>query len=525
MTTVVPSDEAWSAYAACASQDLRLFFRPSTAAAQAICRRCRVRAECLHDALVSDAPNGVWGGLTRQERRALPPLPAGRGNAISALRDLLAVHIQEPEPVKQEPAAAPTKRSKATKPKPVAKAKAKAAEPRPADRTELKEKIAALLRQGATHQRIITELHVSSVTVAAVRQEYGIPHPVGSGHRLPPVKRGEVERRTVELLREGATYREVTAEVGISAPTIVAIRRKAGLPSPDRTRRTPPPRSITDALAENVEAYGDGHARWTGPMTGRMPQLHAEAKRFNARHIAFEEHHGRPPIGYVRSNCGEQACIAGAHLTDDQMRNACPEEPVTIQALRDLLDEIDTQGGPQAARDNRLRLPDEEPVMATAPDPRPAAPAPAVRAVPDVPAAPAGAGPDRRPSENLPIGKLLTWAEGHADAEVQATAQRTRAGLVGLRNRYDADRELAALGTEAEQLEQRLAELRARQQELAPPKAKTKARKSAPLGYDSATVRAWARDNGVDCPVTGRVPNAVVDQWKAATAAAAGGAS
>jgi WhiB family redox-sensing transcriptional regulator len=40
-------------------------------AAKAVCRRCLVRGECLAFALEHEEPDGVWGGLTGQERRAL----------------------------------------------------------------------------------------------------------------------------------------------------------------------------------------------------------------------------------------------------------------------------------------------------------------------------------------------------------------------------------------------------------------------------------------------------------------------
>ncbi|MFD7996871.1 hypothetical protein [Streptomyces mexicanus] len=72
--------------------------------------------------------------------------------------------------------------------------------------------------------------------------------------------------------------------------------------------------------------------------------------------------------------------------------------------------------------------------------------------------------------EQLPVGKLLAWGDQHDDPAVQDQAARARAALAGLRQRYAADRELAAITNEAEQLEKRLAELRAREQELAPAK-------------------------------------------------------
>jgi hypothetical protein len=121
----------------------------------------------------------------------------------------------------------------------------------------------------------------------------------------------------------------------------------------------------------------------------------------------------------------------------------------------------------------------------------------------------------------LPVDSLLAWGDEHADTEIQDQAARARAALAGLRSRYDADQELTTITTEAQQLEKRLAELRAREQELAPPKTKA-ARRKQDLGYDSPTVRAWARGNNVACPPTGRIPKAVVDAWRTATSPAAG---
>ncbi len=115
--------------------------------------------------------------------------------------------------------------------------------------------------------------------------------------------------------------------------------------------------------------------------------------------------------------------------------------------------------------------------------------------------------------EQLPVSKLLAWGDQHDDPDIQNQAARARAALAGLRQRYAADRELSALTSEEEQLAQRLAEIRARKDELEPAKPK-KTRK--PVDYPAAEVRAWAAENGVDCPAVGRVPKAVVDAWRAA---------
>ncbi|GHH30005.1 WhiB family transcriptional regulator [Streptomyces rubradiris] len=60
----------WRTRSACQDYDPELFF--STGAegtAKAVCRGCPVREECLNHALDERIEDGVWGGLTDDERR------------------------------------------------------------------------------------------------------------------------------------------------------------------------------------------------------------------------------------------------------------------------------------------------------------------------------------------------------------------------------------------------------------------------------------------------------------------------
>ncbi|MFJ8109958.1 WhiB family transcriptional regulator [Streptomyces sp. NPDC096132] len=115
-------------------------------------------------------------------------------------------------------------------------------------------------------------------------------------------------------------------------------------------------------------------------------------------------------------------------------------------------------------------------------------------------------------TEDLPVGQLLKWGDEHPDADVRDQAARARLALTGLRRRHVADQELAAITTEAEQLEKRLAELQARKAELVPAKPK---RKTPARDYDTRTVRAWADEQGVECPRVGQIPKRVLDAWRA----------
>lgn len=63
----------WTADAECMGTDPDSLFVQGAAQnrAKAICVACRVRTECLADALDNRIEFGVWGGMTERERRAL----------------------------------------------------------------------------------------------------------------------------------------------------------------------------------------------------------------------------------------------------------------------------------------------------------------------------------------------------------------------------------------------------------------------------------------------------------------------
>lgn len=78
MTTRAPDTlepaHGWRADALCARTDPNLFHpEPGTSAepAKKVCTACPVRAECLTHALDHPELDGVWGGMTIKERRAL----------------------------------------------------------------------------------------------------------------------------------------------------------------------------------------------------------------------------------------------------------------------------------------------------------------------------------------------------------------------------------------------------------------------------------------------------------------------
>jgi WhiB family transcriptional regulator, redox-sensing transcriptional regulator len=81
---IMPSSDAatgrfsWMSRGACQNEDPELFFPVTTYgaalrqvnAAKAVCRACAVRAACLSFGLQT-SQDGIWGGTTPEERRAL----------------------------------------------------------------------------------------------------------------------------------------------------------------------------------------------------------------------------------------------------------------------------------------------------------------------------------------------------------------------------------------------------------------------------------------------------------------------
>lgn len=72
-------DQDWRHRAVCRDEDPELFFPVGnsgpalvqTAEAKAVCRRCPVASECLEWALENRQYDGVWGGMSEDERSAL----------------------------------------------------------------------------------------------------------------------------------------------------------------------------------------------------------------------------------------------------------------------------------------------------------------------------------------------------------------------------------------------------------------------------------------------------------------------
>jgi hypothetical protein len=125
-----------------------------------------------------------------------------------------------------------------------------------------------------------------------------------------------------ELLHAGHPQAYIVRELHVAPRTVQHTREALGLPAP----RCGPPDTYTseeDAYRSNSKAIDGGHQRWTGHTdTNGHPRLNFRQQRLSARQIAFRLHHGRDPQGQLSVGCDMAGCVAGAHLEDQQIRDA-----------------------------------------------------------------------------------------------------------------------------------------------------------------------------------------------------------
>jgi WhiB family redox-sensing transcriptional regulator len=104
--TEMDNRAGWWSRAACATADPELFFPISYSGpavrqvmrAKAVCARCEIQRDCLRYALDAGSIQGVWGGMTEEERRRL--LRRNRGAGVPSLPGAPRVPVRMPEAVR-----------------------------------------------------------------------------------------------------------------------------------------------------------------------------------------------------------------------------------------------------------------------------------------------------------------------------------------------------------------------------------------------------------------------------------------
>lgn len=120
------------------------------------------------------------------------------------------------------------------------------------------------------------------------------------------------------LLRAGMPQSYICRQLHVAPITVQRTREALGLPAPKTCR--PLPATLEEAFRQYVQPTSNGHATWTGPVASGVQRVRFEGTVHTARRLSFRFHHGREPVGKVTTGCEVQACVAGAHLEDQPMR-------------------------------------------------------------------------------------------------------------------------------------------------------------------------------------------------------------
>ncbi|CBG73480.1 hypothetical protein SCAB_64771 [Streptomyces scabiei 87.22] len=191
--------------------------------------------------------------------------------------------------------------------------------------SKVREDVADMLRAGATYRQIIARLGVRQATIAATRKAYRIPLPAGrTGRHRDTPGAADVDAAIAAMLRAGATYTEVREQLHVSAQRISGVRLEQKIPVPaGRCPGHNGPRTPEQTLAQYSRPAADGHTTWTGPTDGAgKPTIWTRHQALSGWRVAFLAHHGREPDGRVQVACDQPRCIAGPHLTDRRIRQA-----------------------------------------------------------------------------------------------------------------------------------------------------------------------------------------------------------
>jgi hypothetical protein len=120
------------------------------------------------------------------------------------------------------------------------------------------------------------------------------------------------------LLRSGATYVQIREVLPVSYGTITAVRKAAGLPERRKSYRQGKPAS--EAFEDRTQRTEDGHRLWTGHSSHGCSQVLHAGRRDTPRRFAFRLAYGRDPVGYVKAGCGVEECVEPSHQEDRPMR-------------------------------------------------------------------------------------------------------------------------------------------------------------------------------------------------------------
>ncbi|KAA6220036.1 hypothetical protein [Streptomyces filamentosus] len=136
---------------------------------------------------------------------------------------------------------------------------------------------------------------------------------------LAPTRKPRVPDSVIEdKLKAGESMSTVMRTCGVSQKRVREIRDRLGIPS---HRPGPKPETISEIFYRRAVPTDDGHLIW--PSTDYHLRARADGveESVSAARWAFQQQHGRTPVGHVTAGCGTPRCVRPDHVEDQQMRN------------------------------------------------------------------------------------------------------------------------------------------------------------------------------------------------------------
>ncbi|MDV5145885.1 hypothetical protein R1T08_17135 [Streptomyces sp. SBC-4] len=144
----------------------------------------------------------------------------------------------------------------------------------------------------------------------------------GSARTAAEAKAAAAAKRTVprtviaSMLTAGHSIAEILRTHKVSQDRVRAVRNDLGIP-PHPPGAKPEP--IEQTFRRRAIPTEDGHLVW--PTTDYHIKT-VEGGSISATRYAFQQRHGRPPVGKVLPGCGIARCVHPDHVEDRPMREA-----------------------------------------------------------------------------------------------------------------------------------------------------------------------------------------------------------
>jgi hypothetical protein len=129
--------------------------------------------------------------------------------------------------------------------------------------------------------------------------------------------------RLAALLREGATNKAASLALGIDKTTAARYRATLEIgPAPKRPSPARSPLTVEEKFLTYTQPIEGGHMKWTGRRTkvNGTPTFTHHERTYTARSISFRAATGRAPDGYVTAECDYEDCVAPGHMEDEPGR-------------------------------------------------------------------------------------------------------------------------------------------------------------------------------------------------------------